>query len=216
MRSADNSFIDALMKQIMGLVMIPKFQVERAIGPILGIFITELLSKSLGNRLVMVCPEFPLRKDSDSYQTTNIDWLLYSSTLEQLVFVELKTTDTTFDPAQARTYLRAIQRVKEGQWPLLVKDVEEIGYKSLERGKYKEVLSLLEPCAKCKDARLVYLTPKVMKDAECGRFDPSIKWLCFEELEATLTSDYASEWAVIRGLLGSAGQHHAPKEVWPA
>ena len=37
------AFIEKLMARIMRLTMIPKVQVERAIAPILGLFIAELL-----------------------------------------------------------------------------------------------------------------------------------------------------------------------------
>ena len=140
-KSGDVSFIEALMEQIMSLAMIPKVQVERAIGPILGIFIEDLLSKS-DDRLKKICAEFPLRKRLESYHSTKVDWLLYSSKSEQLVFVELKTTDTTFDLAQAKIHLAAIKKIKENGWSLLVKDVEDIGCKSLEQGKYREVLTV--------------------------------------------------------------------------
>ncbi len=90
---------------------------ERAIGPILGMSITEVLPSD--DRLAMICAEFPLRKRSttgpDTYQSTNIDWLLYSNKLDQLVFVELKTTDTTFDPEHAKTNLAVIKKKREAR-----------------------------------------------------------------------------------------------------
>jgi hypothetical protein len=196
----DGSFVEALMEQIMTLAMIPKAQIERAIGPILGIFIEDLLSKS-DDRLKKICAEFPLRKSPGSYQSTNVDWLLYSSKSEQLVFVELKTTDTTFDLAQTRLHLAAIKKIKENKCSLLINDVEEIEPRSLEQGKYREVLSRIGPYRKCKDARLVYLVPKVMRVAKSGSFDSTdVEWLCFDELPEHVSS-HAEAWTVIRKYL---------------
>ena len=98
------AFIEKLMAQITRLTMIPKVQVERAIAPILGLFIAELLSTKWSKQVVMICEEFPLRKAQvkgiRTYQSTNIDWLLYIASDDQLVFLELKTAYTSFDPLQ--------------------------------------------------------------------------------------------------------------------
>src|ERR1035438_780794 len=92
------------MAHIARLAMVPKVQVERAVGPIVGLFIAELLSTKWNKRVVTICEEFPLRKAPvnciHTYQSTNIDWLLYNLSDDQLVFLELKTADTSFDRPQ--------------------------------------------------------------------------------------------------------------------
>jgi hypothetical protein len=75
----EDSFLEVLMRHIMDQVKIPKVQVERVIGPILGMFIAKVLSAKLNDRMEMICAEFPLRKAPESNQSTNIDWLLYST-----------------------------------------------------------------------------------------------------------------------------------------
>ena len=107
-------FIEQLMAHITRLTMIPKVQVERAIGPILGLFIAELLSTKWSKRVEMICEEFPLRKVNGilTYQSTNIDWLLYNRSDDQLVFLELKTAYTSFDPVQKDIYLEVVKKSK--------------------------------------------------------------------------------------------------------
>ncbi len=128
--------------------MIPKVQVERAIGPILGLFIAELLSTKWGKQVEMICEEFPLRKGILKYQSTNIDWLLYNKDDDQLVFLELKTAYTSFDPVQEDTYCQLIKKIDKSGSSFLVEDLEKIMCRSLERKKYEELLTRVQkkPC----------------------------------------------------------------------
>jgi len=78
------SFVEALMESIIETAMIPKVQIERAVGPILSMFLEDVLTETLrddpvlSGRLVMICPEFPLKKIGNN-QSTNIDWLMYNT-----------------------------------------------------------------------------------------------------------------------------------------
>ena len=149
----------------------------------------------------MICEEFPLRKDgTQTYQSTNIDWLLYNHDDDELVFLELKTACTSFDPVQQKTYRRVIDRINESGSSFLVKDVEDIMPRSLEKKKYEEVLKrfLENPrYAKCKKAKLVYLAPAAMRAAECKLTGGDVEWLSFEDLPAEITGEFAVEWEVI-------------------
>src|SRR5689334_456739 len=95
-------------------------------------FVAEVLSVKFQRRLEMISAEFPLLKPSvdglGPSQSTNIDWLLYDTDQDQLVFLELKTTDTTFDQEQDRVYSRMIDRVnvKDGNAEFLVTDLRKI------------------------------------------------------------------------------------------
>ena len=102
-------FIETLMHHIIEAAMIPKSQVERAVGPILSMFLDVVLTETFRNdqdlsgSLVMVSPEFPLKK-IDNWQSTNIDWLMYNTQRQQLLLVELKTSDTSTNDAQNFIY----------------------------------------------------------------------------------------------------------------
>jgi hypothetical protein len=197
-------FIEKLMAQILRLTMIPKVQVERAIGPILGLFIEELLSIKWGKRVKMICEEFPLRKapekDIQIYQSTNIDWLLYNEDDDQLVFLELKTACTSFDPLQEKRYLQLIVEILKSGSLFLVTDLEKIKGVSLERKKYEELLTRVQKNPRysvCKKAKLVYLAPSAMRDARPRPLNDGVEWLSFEDLPDKISGELALEWGVI-------------------
>ena len=104
-----DKFVVALMDNILDGLMTSKFQVERAISPILGVFLEDVLTQIFNNedvenppkRIEMVCAEFPLRKKGKEKHSTNVDWLLYDRKIKQLIFFELKTSDTSFDQEAA-------------------------------------------------------------------------------------------------------------------
>jgi hypothetical protein len=87
------SFLQALMERIMEGTMIPKVQTEREVGPILGMFLEDVLTEAfkddplLSGQISTVCPEFPFKKPGNR-QSTNIDWLTRNSEREQLILVE--------------------------------------------------------------------------------------------------------------------------------
>ena len=95
--------------------MIPKVQTEREVGPILDMFLEGLLTEAfrddpqLSGPITTISREFPFKKPGIR-QSTNIDWLMRNAEREQLIFVELKTADTSFDGEQSEIY-RAKQEV---------------------------------------------------------------------------------------------------------
>src|ERR1035438_8332060 len=196
-------FIEKLMAHIMRLTMIPKVQVERAVGPILGLFIAELLTTKWGKQVEMICEEFPLRKAPDGirkYQSTNIDWLLYNVSDDQLVFLELKTAYTSFDPEQEDTYRQRITKLEKCGSSFLVKDLEEIMGRSLERKKYEEVLKCFQKdprYSNCRKAKVVYLAPSAMRDARRKPTGSDVEWLSFTDLPDKITGELAVEWEII-------------------
>jgi len=199
------------MKHILDQRKIPKVQVERAIGPILGLFIEELLSKALKDKLVMICAEFPLRKSTaGSNQSTNIDWLLYSKRNCQLVFVELKTTGV-FNRAQFDRYCQVIRSVK-GSAEHLLADVLEIRKHSAQKAKYDELIKLIRgtPFSDCRKAKLVYIMPEV--PAPGIRVDGvELDWLRLCDLEVREDFRFAREWKVIHERLAAFGSRSKSK-----
>jgi hypothetical protein len=200
------------------LVKVPKAQVERVVGPILGLFIAQAFSQLLRDEVEMVCPEFPLRK-KDSNQSTNLDWLLYARNRDLFVLVELKTTDTTYREDQANIYREIVSPIERDGIAHLVADVETIRSASRERGKYDNVLSRVRKpeYLQCKKAALVYLAPKCSHPdetmaeqtvqgavtAQCIqalRTGDSV-WLSFGDLPEDLPSRFAGEWRIIRNWL---------------
>jgi hypothetical protein len=201
-------FVEALMDHIMEGMMIPKVQIERAVGPILSMFLADVLTETLrddpalSGSIVMICPEFPLKK-ADNLQSTNIDWLMYNKERQQLIFVELKTSDTSFDAEQNVIYRAKQDAVRGEGGSFLMEDLEQLTNASSEAGKYRYImekkLSLFKTeIAACRDARIIYLIPKSAQHKVQGLAD---KVFSFGMLSNSITGLYAEEWSVIRSHL---------------
>ena len=125
------SFIVTLMAHIMEATMISKAQVERAVGPILSLFLPQVLTATfqedpeLSGEIVMICPEFPLKK-THNRQSTNIDWLMFNKSRKMLLFFELKTSDTSVNDQQNAIYNERVRQIHASGGEFLVQDVEEL------------------------------------------------------------------------------------------
>lgn len=201
----DKLFIEALMEYIMEATMIPKSQIERAVGPILSMFLEDVLTETfqenqnLSGSLLMVCPEFPLKKTDDRL-STNIDWLMINKGRKQLLFVELKTSDTSFKDRQNLIYHNIQEAILKNGGAFLIEDLEQIRDRSSEYGKYqyileKKILPFKDEISNCHDAKIIYLVPKSIEHKVKGRAD-SI--LTFGMLSKSIPGKYAEEWGIIR------------------
>lgn len=204
--SSTTDFILELMNHLLEGANIPKVQVERSVGPVLGFFLADVLTETLredpilSGKYVMLCPEFPLKKTQNNH-STNIDWLLFNETKKELVLLELKTSDTTFSPEQAGIYLeRRAEIDAQGAYGLL-KELAGIGQSSAEFGKYevvrKKVANVLSDCRK---ARVLYLAPKSVTGRLSG-VESIDKVLSFGDLAADIPAKFAEEWRVVRSAL---------------
>lgn len=202
------SFVEVLMDHIMEGMMIPKVQIERVVGPILGMFLADVLTSTLqedtalSGPIQMICPEFPFKK-SDNNQSTNIDWLLYNPDRKQLLFLELKTADSSVDTDQAALYRAKQEAVRTKGGSFLLKELKQLRDASGEHGKYGYILKhMVGPfegaIAECTEARIIYLVPKSAEGKIKGHAD---KVLTFEMLAAAVPGPFAEEWAVIRDRL---------------
>lgn len=221
--SQADSFIDALMEQIMEGVRIPKYQVERALSPILGVFIESIMSAWLRADVIMLAPEFPIRKESSgsevqasdgqsSNTSTNIDWLMFDKTHNALVILELKTTDTTFRQAQLDIYTKLQQAIERLSGAFLLTDLQKIRTASAEHGKYEYVKNKLEQMfagqavsvlSQCRSAKVVYLAPSVSKPREFadGDLPDHHEWISFSELPENISTAFPEVWSVVRARL---------------
>lgn len=210
-------FFPALMQHLMLGKMIPKVQVERSIGPIIGFFLEEALKAQLGMDVVMLSPEFPIRKnrlaETGNNQSTNIDWLMLNLDTPELLLVELKTTDTTFRADQAQIYEKLQEAIaREESAAFLLDELLAIKNASQESGKYGFVLDLLKAACKvgsetelrerldrCKRARVIYLAPKLSKPINWRPADQGWEWISFGDLPVTLDEhEFADQWPALR------------------
>ncbi len=202
------SFVEELMKAIIETAMIPKVQVERSVGLILGMFLESVLTETfrddpiLSGSIKMICPEFPLKKP-DNNQSTNIDWLMYNPERRQLLFIELKTSDTSIDASQNSIYLAKQETIQSEGGSFLITDLEQFRKASKERGKYQYILEKVErfglDIAECHDARIVYLVPK---SAEHKVLNYADKVLNFSMLPPSIPGPFTEEWIVVHCFLG--------------
>lgn len=211
----ESPFFSDLMQHLMQGTMIPKVQVERAVGPIIGFFLADALATNPGDDIVMLCPEFPIQK-ADNKQSTNIDWLMFNHATQTLLLVELKTTDTTYRPEQAKIYHDLQEKIGNmGSAAFLLDDLQAIGEASLEEGKYKHVRRMMvqglrlkdegtlrETLNGCQRAKVIYLAPQVSKPADWPDDDAGRTWLSFAALPETLDAHpHADQWPILRNSL---------------
>lgn len=205
-----NTFIDTLMMHIMESRLIPKVQVERAVGPILSLFMADVLTATfvqdpyLSCKIEMICPEFPFKKP-DNNQSTNIDWLMVNQDRKQLLFVELKTSDTSVNTHQTAIYRATQTAIRNKGGNILIQDLETIRDASSEYGKYQYILeNKVRPhrhiIDNCRDARIIYLVPQ----STTSKISPHADFvLTFSRLSPTHAGPYLKEWHIIHGYLGS-------------
>ena len=201
------SFVESLMDHIMEGRMIPKVQIERAVGPILSMFLEDVLTETLrddpdlSGPLAMICPEFPLKKTGNR-QSTNIDWLMYNTVRRQLLLVELKTSDTSVDADQNAIYHAKQKAVNREGGSFLIEDLEQVKGASAEFGKYlyivEKVSKYKNEISECHDAKIIYLVPKSAEHKVQGQAD---KVLTFGMLSNSITGSFAEEWTIIRSHL---------------
>lgn len=207
------TFIEILMDQIMEATMIPKAQVERAVGPILNLFLADVLTATLQNDpelsggIVMVCPEFPLKK-THNRQSTNIDWLMLNETRQMLLFVELKTSDTSVNAGQNAIYQERIRQVSEQGGGFLLSDLEELRDASSESGKYQYLIDqriapFRDQIIATRAAQLLYLVPGSAQHKLMGHAD---RVLTFGDLAAEISGLYSKEWGIIHNRLSRLDQ----------
>lgn len=209
------AFFKALMSHIMAGSMIPKVQVERSVGPIIGFFLAEALSARFSRNIVMLCPEFPIRKarsnDSANNQSTNIDWLMFNQDDQELVLVELKTTDTSFRQGQSDIYTELQKTIaQQKSAAFLIEELQAIAAASQETGKYENVMAVLAQkldvseadlprrLADVGHAKIIYLAPEVSKPATWPENNDSLAWLSFGDLPADIEHSYAAHWPAVR------------------
>jgi len=222
-KKSERRFVEALMKNILDGAMIPKLQIERTIGPILSFFLEGVLSKNLNASVVMLSPEFPIRRsrllDSDKNYSTNIDWLMMDSDKKELLLVELKTSDTSLNKDQIEVYKKFQELIAEKRSAsFLVDELERIGSASQEHGKYKNIMLMIadalgvdgeikgfedllrKELSQCKKAKIIYLAPKVSKPKDWVDSN-DMRWFSFEDLPHEIDHSYAENWKDIRDSL---------------
>lgn len=197
----ENIFFKEYLSNLKDYNRIPKLQIERAISPLLSIFIEALITEFLRNDdalcgdIEMILPEFPLKKENN--QSTNIDWLLINKEKGLLLFIELKTASSSFKPDQLKTYRVIEKNIQDRNASFLYEDVKQIRDHSNERGKYDYILDKLKPFQdnfrKINRSSVIYIVPTKIKD---NISDAQV--LSFSALPEKLDHPYENEWKQLR------------------
>lgn len=209
----ETAFINELMCHILEGANIPKVQVERAIGPILSMFIESILDKYFENHdeysgeYKLISPEFPLKKENN--QSTNIDYLLVNKSKKILVFFELKTDVGSIGAEQMNIYFDFKKRIAEGTCKILRDDLENISRAS-KGSKYDYIASHFDTViGKDTDIRksiIIYLVPlaKVEKVKEEKEIDFV---MAYNSLPTTINHKYAHYWSIMQKNLLKIDNH---------
>ena len=193
------------MNHIMEGMLIPKVQIERAVGPILGMYLADVLTETFrvdseySGSFSMICQEFPLKKEFN-WQSTNIDYLLYNPDRKQLIFFELKTSDTSVNHEQTRIYREKQKEIKNKGGKFLIEDLEQMLDRSNEQGKYQylikeKILRYKSEITRCSDAIIIFLIPESAKNNVKGDADLV---LTYKMLAERIKGPFAEEWSVVR------------------
>lgn len=210
-------FVRRLTEEMRRLQRLPKVQVERLVGPILGLFLPAAIAPCLGplgatDGFELVAPEFPLKR-SDSNQSTNIDWLLVNRDLGLVVLLELKTDRGSVSNEQLSAYSEVCERIERSTAAFLIDDLRAIRAATARDTKYDALIKLCEPFEPAfraaRRAATVFLVPDGTRLPAVGvasRLD-----VHFRDLPAKIDSDLADEWVVFRdGLIDLEAPAVAP------
>ena len=167
-----DDFVNELMKHIIEGVKIPKVQVERAINPILSLFIESILDKyfednhNYSGSYKLVSPEFPLKKENN--QSTNIDFLLVNNSRQLIVFFELKSDVSSLDSEQMNRYLDYKKIITNSSSSILRENLDKISKASSKSSKYDYVVSRFDSVIQyskgIKKVLIMYLVPNAIKN----------------------------------------------------
>lgn len=201
-------FVKEMMDYIVEGSKIPKVQVERAVSPIIGLFIGSILTElfksddKYSGEYELISPEFPLKKANNL--STNIDYLLINREKKLLVFLELKTDGFSFEKDQANNYIEYKHKVHENKALVLYEELLAIKEASLKKYKYQYIV---EKCSNYVDIMkqsneliIIYLVPASTKE-KVKEIDEIFEVITFSELPSKINHDFATYWTIIKECL---------------
>lgn len=214
----DLRFARLLMAEIGRLQQLPKVQVERIVGPILGLFLPAAIAPCLAplgasDGYEVVAPEFPLRV-VDGNQSTNVDWLLVHRELQLVVLMELKTDRGSMRPEQGATYDAIRERVAHAGAGFLFDDLQTIRDASARTSKYDALIRQVGQFESALRSARRAVTLWLVPDGLDVHASPQSLCANFRHLAAEVPGELAPEWAVVReGLIALEHASRAERPV---
>lgn len=200
-----NLFLEDYFSKLFEYHKTPKIQIERAISPLLTMFIKELIGEYLKNNYLSVgeigvdIPEFPLKKKINK-QSNNIDWMMVNKQLSWMIFVELKTSASSFNRNQLTNYKQLQSKIHSCSAQFLFTDIDLIKTRSSEKNKYEFILKAVSKSRKeiemIRNSMLIYIVPSSLKKALKDE-----RVILFSEFPEEINHTYADEWKQLRSFL---------------
>lgn len=200
----ENKFLAKLLDEFEQLNKVPKFQLERAISPLLGIFIKDVVNKKLNVSVSVSFPEFPLKHEGDN-QSTNIDWLLVDRKNKTLYFIELKTDNLSYNSEQFGIYKKFKDDIEKDKNAVILElQLHSIIPKTRRKDKYKSILRKLNEykvdLSLYPFLKIVYIAPDKPDESMNIVYDDLI---LLRNLPAKIKTRYIKEWYQLRKFLKS-------------
>ena len=218
----ETEFINDLMHHIIDGVNIPKVQVERAVNPVLSLFIESVLNKYFENNeeysgdYKLISPEFPLKKENN--QSTNIDYLLVNNSKNILVLFELKTDIGSLKKKQMDLYVSYKKKIAKTSSELILKDLNKIAGATKLKSKYSRLLnqfnSNINSPKQIQKILIIYLVPSPTK-LKIRKNDEIDFVLSFKDLPEDIEHKYSGYWHIIREHLVQLDIHFETKYKKP-
>jgi hypothetical protein len=203
-----SDFFNELMSHILDGLNIPKVQVERAINPIISLFIESIVEEyfqtnpKFSGKYKLVSPEFPLKKENN--QSTNIDYLLVNNIKNILVFFELKSDVGSIDFEQLQRYTYFKNKINNDSAIILKENLVKIKKASSKAYKYKYILTNFEKEItnpnNLRNVIILYLVPDAKK-ASLLKNNTIDFVLNYSDLPNLTNHRYSDYWTIIRSNL---------------
>lgn len=121
----------------------PNYQSERRIDIFINLYLEEAFSNYFSDNSIIkyICPEFPLKNEENNL-STKVDYLCSRTinSMQEILFVELKTDELSFRDKQIQTYL------SRPSWGECVKGLALIIKTSKQKTKYQMLFQLIKDC----------------------------------------------------------------------
>ena len=156
-------FLIKLFEQLKKNKQFPKYQLERRVDIFINIFLAEILTQYFndGTKVQYICPEFPIKK-AGNRQSTNVDYLCLKelSGEMELIFIELKTDEHSFDKEQLEIYMN--NRI----WKTLRENIHDLSESKKYKAKYDFLIKRLNEKSIPLNAliRILYISPINIKN----------------------------------------------------
>jgi len=196
------SSLEEIFRRLDAWRAFPKYALERRLDIFLTPFLEPYLSQRMEAPVVLVAPEFPLKRDG-SAQSTNVDYLLHrGGGRPAWVFLELKTDARSLSDEQLATYVAARQR----GFQAVVDDIErDILPNTRQREKYRLLLETVRSAGSLADAiEIAYLSP------ERPHTIAPLTWFSFGDFATWSAPVHQELWSRLRPLVSSLHVGTAP------